>query len=52
MLGDRWFIGSIVVCWGWVPVLMVADWGGFIINLGFFFLLLIIVVVWVAIAMI
>ena len=37
VLGDRWFIGSMVVHWGWVPVLMVADWGGFIIDLGFFF---------------
>ena len=26
-----------VVRWGWVPVLMVADWAGFIIDLGFFF---------------
>ena len=37
VLGDRWFIGSMVVCWGWVLVLLVADWGGFIIDLGFFF---------------
>ena len=52
MLGDRWFISSMVVRWGWVLVLMVADWAGFIIDLGFFFLLLVVVVVWVAIAVI
>ena len=38
-MGDRWFVGSMVVRWGWVPVLMVADWGRFslIIDLGFLF---------------
>ena len=39
VLGDRWFVNSMVVHWGWVSVLMVADCGGFslIIDLGFFF---------------
>ena len=45
---DRWFVGSMVVRWGWVPVLMVADWGRFslIIDLVIF-ILLVVAMLWV-----